>query len=141
MAESDPRTPPKFTEDITYEEWKADVLVWDKFTTLAKAKRGAAVYLSFPPKSKARECVRSLNLDTIDGDGGLQIVLERLNSVYEEDENQQTFNDFKEFYSFRRQSNMNMKEFIIKYTVIICHLYYFRNYELNFIFSFKVTYI
>ena len=107
------KTPPLLTEDITYAEWKKDLGIWKLLTELTKKKQGPALYLTLPPK--ARECLRSLTENEIGGDTGLDLILNKLDGFYVDDENLQSFSAFKLFYDFRRPSGMTMRDFVIKY--------------------------
>ena len=107
------KTPPILSDDIPYSDWKNDVNIWKLYTDLDKKKRGPALYLTLT--GKARECVRSLKAEEIGGDNGLDLIVNKLNAVFEDDINMQTFTCFQEFYQYRRPSGVGMKEFIIRY--------------------------
>ena len=54
------KTPPVLSDDVNYQDWKTDLQVWEQFTELEPKRKGPALYLSLPEKSKVRECVREL---------------------------------------------------------------------------------
>ena len=107
------KTPPELYNDVNYEDWKRDVEIWKMFTDLEKKKQGPALYLSL--KGNAKECVRELKPADIGGEDGFQLILNKLDTVYEDNINLRTFNAFKTFYDFRRPADMSIKEFIIHY--------------------------
>ena len=109
----DHKCPPQLTDDISYQDWKRDVTIWQLFTALEKKKQGPALYLSL--QGKAKVCVRDLKPEDIGKEGGFKLILDKLDKAIEEDINYQTFSAFKTFYQFRRPGDMGMTEFIIKY--------------------------
>ena len=113
MATSSQKTPPVLNDDVNYADWKMDVNVWKMFTQLEDDKQGPALYLSL--NGKARDCVRELSLEDIGGENGFQLIIDKLDKIFEDNVNLRTFTAFKSFYDFRRPSDMGMKEFIIKY--------------------------
>ena len=93
-----PKNPPLLTDDISYTDWKTDLSIWELFTELDKKKRGPALYLSL--SGKARECVRALDPKEIGGEGGFELIVQKLDAVFVDDVNLLTFNSFKDFYDF-----------------------------------------
>ena len=59
----DHKCPPQITDDISYQDWKRDVTIWQLFTALEKKKQGPALYLSL--QGKAKVCVRDLKPEDI----------------------------------------------------------------------------
>ena len=112
------KTPPILTDEIQYSDWKNDMEIWKLYTDLDKKKQGPALYLTL--SGKARECVRGLKSAEIGDEGGLQLILTKLDAVFEDDVNTRTYMCFKEFYDYRRPAGVGIKEFIIKFE----HLYH-----------------
>ena len=110
------RNPPPFTDDLSYEDWKQDVSIWESFTNLEKKKRGPALYLSL--QGKARECCRGLTQNQIGGDSGVELILNKLDDVFQEDKDMRTFMAFRTFYQYKRQTGVSIKEFIIHYELL-----------------------
>ena len=106
------KNPPVLTDDVEYSNWKADLTIWGLYTSLEKKKRGPALYLSL--QGKARECIRGLTPEEIGGDTGVDLIVAKLDNVFEEDENMRTFICFKRFYDYRRPSGTSIKEFVIQ---------------------------
>ena len=107
------KTPPILTDETNYQDWKADLAIWKLFTDLEKKKQGPALYLSL--NEKGRECVRELKAIEIGAEGGFELIITKLDRVFEVNINLRTFAAFKSFYEFRRPADMGMTEFIIKY--------------------------
>ena len=118
MMADDLKNPPILSDDVEYSDWKADLEIWELYTTLAKSKRGPALYLSL--KGKARECARGLTATQIGADDGVAVITQKLDAVFQSDVNMRTFLCFKSFYDYRRPAGVSMQEFMIHYE----HLYY-----------------
>ena len=110
------KNPPILSDDLEYGDWKSDIGIWELYTSLDKKKRGPALYLSL--QGKARECIRGRTADQIGGETGVQLIITKLDAVYQEDVNMRTFVCFKTFYEYRRSSGVGMKEFIIHYELL-----------------------
>ena len=63
--------PPNFSPEDgdDYSNWRKDAEVWTKFTTEAKEKHGAVIYLSL--KGTAREAVRGISVADLQKAEGL----------------------------------------------------------------------
>ena len=60
MATKDVKTPPALREDLPYENWKKEIRIWQRFTSLDKNKQALAIFLSL--QGKAREAVLDIRL-------------------------------------------------------------------------------
>lgn len=91
------KSPPVFEpkEDNDYASWKNDVEVWQCFTKEEPKRQGPAVYLSL--KGKAREAVRAISVNDLKGDDGVQVILQKLDKVFQSDETARAYHAFKEF--------------------------------------------
>ena len=64
MAEKrDIKTPPTLRDDMPYENWKKELHIWQRFTTLEDEKQALAIFLSL--EGKARETVLAIQWDTL----------------------------------------------------------------------------
>ena len=120
MPNDDLKDPPVLTDDVDYADWKIDMEIWELYTTLAKTRRGPALYLSL--KGNARECVRGLTKGQISAEDGVETIIKRLDGVMQSDENMRTFTCFKTFYDYRRPAGCSIQEFIIRYEHLYCKL-------------------
>ena len=116
----DLKDPPTLSDDVDYADWKIDLEIWELYTSLAKNRRGPALYLSL--KGKARDCIRGLTKEQIGAENGVETIKKRLDEVMQSDENMRTFTCFKTFYDYRRPAGCSIQEFIIKYERLYCKL-------------------
>ena len=90
------KAPPLFNPDEdNYESFKRDLSIWESFTDLADKKKGPAVYLSL--SKKARESVRDIQVAEISSDGGLKIIITKLDEIYLADKNTRAYTAFQNF--------------------------------------------
>ena len=83
MPNDDLKDPPVLTDDVDYADWKIDMEIWELYTSLAKTRRGPALYLSL--KGNARECVRGLTKEQISAEDGVQTIIKKLDGVMQSD--------------------------------------------------------
>ena len=109
------KNPPAFCpeEGDDYGNWKKDAEVWRLFTSEAKCKQGAALYLSL--KGTARDAVRGISADVLKEDNGFDEVIKVLDTVYQKDTATQAYCAFKDFVEYRRSSGDNFSVFIVKF--------------------------
>ena len=115
MATGNLKSPPVFSPDENddYVSWKTDVSVWKAFTETKVEKLGPAIYLSL--KGKAREAVRSMDVDNMAKAGGYELIIGELDKVFLSDETSRAFCAFKEYYEYRRSSGEGFSEFIVEF--------------------------
>ena len=113
MAGKSIKAPPVFAEDDDYLSWKNDLAVWEMFTDYAAEKRGPAVYLVL--SGKARDAVREIAAANLAVAGGVKVITDKLDGIYTKDKNTQAYQNFQEFYQYRRGSGDTFNEFIVVY--------------------------
>ena len=113
MADKDIRTPPALREDIPFENWKKEISIWQRFTTLSPRKQALAIFLSLT--GKAREAVLELDIDTLNTDDGVDRVLEQLDKLYLKDKLQLAYQAYDNFRKFKRPSEMPIADFVIEF--------------------------
>ena len=110
------RDPPTFTKDMTFDDYKKDVEIWKACTDLAVDKQGPILYLSL--QGTARDIVRAnVPLAEMSKNEGIQTILTSLKSAYSKSKADDAFDAFDEFSNFRRPSNMNIDEFLLKFNL------------------------
>ena len=65
-----------------------------------RKKRGPAVYLTLT--GRARDAVRELSTADIGRDNGLKKIIDKLDTLFLQDENARAYVTFKEFHNFKR---------------------------------------
>ena len=107
------KTPPELNDDTNYQDWKTDLEVWEMYTELPAKRKGPAVFLAL--QGAARDCLRELTPARIGSDNGFELICQKLDQVYLENVNYRAFTAFKNFYDFKRPSDMSIKDFVISY--------------------------
>ena len=85
-------------------------MIWDKFTTLEDAKKGAAVLLTL--EGLAKEAVLELDATKINAADGLKNVIERLDHLYLKDTTLNKFQALEAFDSYTRSPTTSIQEHI-----------------------------
>ena len=114
------KTPPELNDDTNYQDWKTDLEVWEMYTELPAKRKGPAVFLAL--QGAARDCLRELTPARIGSDNGFELICQKLDQVYLENVNYRAFTAFKNFYDFKRPSDMSIKDFVISYELLYHHL-------------------
>ena len=90
------KTPPAFQEDnMDYEQWKKDLLLWTEFTDISRTKMAIAVHLSLT--ERARKATSELSMDELKSEDGIDNLLKKLDRVFMQDENWRCFNNYLAF--------------------------------------------
>ena len=113
MAGKSIKAPPIFNEGDDYLSWKSDISVWEIFTDYAAERRGPAVYLALT--GKAREAAREIPANDLAGADGVKTITDKLDEIYLKDKNTQAYQNFQEFYQYRRASGETFNEFIVQF--------------------------
>ena len=108
------KAPPKLKEPYT--SWKAELEIWQNFTEIEKKKQGAALFLSLPDPSSARDAVLELGAPVINSDTGVASIIAKLDTLFLKDENILTYQAWKNFIKFKRHSQMNMTDYSIEFS-------------------------
>ena len=102
--------PPALNDGDDYDEWAREVKIWQLVTDIAKAKQGALVYLSL--QGKARECCKSIEIEKLQGDHGIDILLDKLKELFAKDSEQAAFMAYEKFETYIRPKDVDMNDFI-----------------------------
>ena len=74
------KTPSTLHKDISYKNWKEEIKIWQKFTSVKKEIQALAIFLSM--QGKARELLLELKIDELNQANGVDKVLEKLDTLY-----------------------------------------------------------
>ena len=102
--------PPAYTNEISYTDWKKEVEFWQLATDVKEEKQGTQLFLSLTGKS--REAVREISTQDISGKEGVKKVLEKLDTLWLEDEKMESWKEYTEFIEFKRPTSMDITEYI-----------------------------
>ena len=82
---------------------------------LPKEKQGPAVFLLSP--QNICQCVRHLSIVDISWAEGLKLITDKLDEIYSQDLNTSTYIAFKDFYSYKRDIDVNINDFLMHYCI------------------------
>ena len=97
-------------DDSEFEHWKHEIELWQLVTDLPKGKQGPVIYLSL--SGKARLACACLTKEQLNADDGVEILTTKLSELYAKDKDQATYEAYEKFETFRRDSNMNIRDYI-----------------------------
>lgn len=90
------KQPSIFQSENLYIEWEQNVQIWSMFTDLPKEKQGPEIFLTL--STNICECFQHIVVTDIGREDSLQIITDKLDEIYLEDENTGAYMSFKEFY-------------------------------------------
>ena len=106
--------PPLLNKDITYENWKVELEIWESFTDLVDEKKGPAVFLSLT--GQARDVVREgVDAQKMKEKEGIKNVKDCLDKFYLKDTTCSAYEAYEEFEKFTKPSDMTISDYIIKF--------------------------
>ena len=105
--------PPKLDEHDNFENWEKSLKLWRLATDVPKIKQGTALVLHLT--GKARDAVLELDIDVINSEAGIDAILIKLSSIYKKDSVDTAYESFENFIHFKRESSMNITEYIIQF--------------------------
>ena len=108
------KAPPAYKEGQNYEDWRLDIDLWNTFTSYEKNRRATAFLLELS-EGPVKNHVRSLGRDVLTADDGLDKVIKRLDSIYQEDSSHMAYRAYCRFEKFERQESMNLQAFISEF--------------------------
>ena len=111
------RDPPVMSEP--YEGWKNEVLAWSIYVEekTPPKKQGVALFLSL--QGDARKAAANVPLADMTKENGLNLVLAELDKFFLKDKDRSAFLAYDKFNQFRRPEGMSIKEFLIKFELLL----------------------
>ena len=108
------KTPPAFQEDnMDYEQWKKDLLLWTEFTDISRTKMAIAVHLSLT--GRARKATSELSMDELKSEDGIDNLLKKLDRVFMQDENCRCFDNYLAFENYRRAEGDSIDQYLSEF--------------------------
>ena len=101
------KAPPAYKEGQNYEDWRLDIDLWNTFTSYEKSRRATAFLLELS-EGPVKNHVRSLGKDILTADDGLDKVIARLDSIYQEDSSHMAYRAYCRFEKFERPESTNL---------------------------------
>ena len=107
--------PPEPTEDMDYDIWRKDVLIWSKLTNTPKIKRGRALQYTCRNYKKIHEIVLDIDDRVVDCKNGLVNVLKVLDAFMKKSNYQKAIDAFEKFMKLEISSSQSLEEFFYKF--------------------------
>ena len=107
------KNPPTLEKDKSYQQWKNEIGFWELVTDLDKKKRGLALALSL--QGKPREVAFEIDPVKLNADDGVKFLVTELDKLFDKDKVDQKYSAYADFDKCRRESTMDMSEFIINF--------------------------
>ena len=117
-SNTDFKAPPSLSKCASYETWKKELKIWQRFTSLAKEKQGPAIFLTL--EGRARESVLEIELDTLSGIAGVDEITKHLDKIYLKDRKLAAYEAYENFEKFKRSANMSIRDFINEFERLHC---------------------
>lgn len=101
---------PKLEDGTNYSDWKKRVRLWEMGTDIKEEHR--AVKLVMNMSGKPEEVAIQLDAEKLGAAGGVKVLLDELDKLYEEDKTQSVFQAIDHFNTYQRPSSLSIDEFI-----------------------------
>lgn len=113
---------PIMKECPNYGHWKKMIRVWCNVTAVAKTKQAECILLSLDSDGQ-NLALQVTETERKNEDGsGVNKILERLDSLYEQNTTQQIFSAFEEFEVFKRDTSMSIAKYISEFDMKVTKL-------------------
>ena len=104
------KNPPALNDEIPYEQWTKEIKLWSIVSKSSKSEQAAAVALSL--QGRARKAAMELDLEELNSEGGLALLIQKLDGLFLKDSNQRMYVAFSEFEKYKRSSDTNIDTYI-----------------------------
>ena len=102
--------PPNLRSIEEFEDWLHETEIWQSLTDLEKDKQGPAIYLSLD--ETIRKTCSDIKVKDLNSDDGVDILINKLKSLFAKDSNQAAYLAYDKFETFKRPIDMNIVDFI-----------------------------
>lgn len=105
--------PPDCWDELSYEEWKKEIEIWDIVTGMAKKQRGPAVAFTLPKGSTIRRQVFSeVTKEEMSSETGLKTLLEFMDGKLMRDEMEVMLEYYDKFKNCKRENDGDITAYI-----------------------------
>lgn len=98
-----------------YSQWKRLIDVWSSVTAIPKSKQADCILLTLDTDAQNLALQVSDEERRKDDGSGVQKILERLDTLYEQNKTQKLFAAFEEFEGFKRSQDMPLAKYISEF--------------------------
>ena len=107
------KAPPQLNDETSYERWKKEVALWETFTDLSAEKRAPPICLSLT--GRAQDAVLELDITKLNSVTGVTELIAKLDTLFLKDTEQRIYGAYDDFEKFKRNSDMNVNDYIIEF--------------------------
>ena len=118
--------PPPLVARENYETWKKEMVLWEMATTVEKKKRAPTVFLSLT--GKAREAILELDASLLNTEDGLNVLIKKLDTLFQEDKNQAALLAYDKFEQYKRPEDFSINEYLVEFERLVIRL---KNYNID----------
>lgn len=104
------KIPPRFNGHGNYASYREDVVLWTNLTTLPSIKHGPAIVGRL--QGEAKTSAKTIKVDVICAEGGVEKILERLDKAYAVDKTNQLDADLADFLDYSWKKELSVEHFI-----------------------------
>lgn len=104
------KIPPRFDGHGDYSSYREDVVLWTKLTTLPAEKHGPAVVGRL--HGEAKTAAKTLPAESICKEGGVDLIMKRLDKAYAIDKTNQLDADLADFLDYSWKKEVSIEHFI-----------------------------
>ena len=98
---------------MCFENWKKEIEIWCALTEIPKEKRALIIHLSL--ENKARIASSEIGLENLSQENGVEILLEKLDSLFLVDKGQREFAAVDDLFSLYRKEDANVNSFVTEF--------------------------
>ena len=113
MSSSSSKWPPLLSQSKTYEEWLKLFRIWRMYTELSKKRQGPTLVLSL--EGEAQEAVLEIPKNDNASENGVDVIINRLNSLYKKDSTVTKYQALEALETFRRSCDMSIESFLVEF--------------------------
>ena len=118
--------PPTLSWIDEFEDWLHETEIWQCLTDLDKDKQGPTLYLSL--EEKIRKTCSDINVKDFNSENGVDILVNKLKSLFAKDINQAAYLTYDKFETFKRATDVSMIDFINEFERLYNNI---RKYEIE----------
>ena len=99
--------------DFLYENWKKEIIIWQRVPTLEQKKKTLAIFLSL--EGKAKEAALDIDDESLNKEDSVGKVLAQLDKVHLKYKIQLAYQAYDTFEKFQRLLEMSVAAFLIEF--------------------------
>ena len=115
MASFSEKNPPPFDRKVDdYTKWKKNFAIWQSITDVVNTKQGGLLVLGLDEDTRD-EVMQVLTTENLKE--GAKTVIDELDKIFEVDESLTAYEAFEEFNSYKRPSNVTIRDFCREFQI------------------------